>query len=208
MKKDFNLINLLNLSHNISTDISSIEKKKIIFNQSFFFNNIINENYSFYFINNELNFYFNIFNILNLDLNNVKIDNINEYLNKLILNVNKNKQFFKNLKKGCKRNLLINFIENKEENEYILQYIADSFNSNIIVLDCEINKIICYYSDDNLDKFKNFFIFTRLNNKHYLLFKNEQYKFDYTQIPWFFNNLNICERCDLNCKIEDFIYIN
>ena len=206
MKKHFNLINLLNLSDKIFCDIKNIEKNKIKFNQSFFFNKIIKENFYFYFINNELNFYFNIFKIFNL--NNINIDNINEYLNKLILNINKNKKFFKNLQKGCKRNLLINFIENKEENEYILQYIADSLNINIIVLDCEINKIICYYNNNNLDKFKNFFIFTRLNNKHYLLFKNEQYKFDYTQIPWFFNNLNICERCDLNCKIEDFIYIN
>jgi len=206
MKKHFNLINLLNLSDKIFCDIKNIEKNKIKFNQSFFFNKIIKENFYFYFINNELNFYFNIFKIFNL--NNINIDNINEYLNKLILNINKNKKFFKNLQKGCKRNLLINFIENKEENEYILQYIADSLNINIIVLDCEINKIICYYNNNNLDKFKNFFIFTRLNNKHCLLFKNEQYKFDFTEIPWFFNNINICERCDLNCKIEDFIYIN
>ena len=133
---------------------------------------------------------------------------INQELSKLILNINKNKLFFKNLKKGCKKNLLINFIENKDENEYIIQYIADSFNINIIVLDCELNKIICYYNDDNLDKFKNFFIFTKLNNKHYLLFKNEKYIFNFNEIPWFFNNINICERCNLNCKIEKFIYIN
>lgn len=207
MKKDFTLINLLNLCTKIEVPKQNLNKKKIQFNQSFFFNKIINDNFYFFFINNELNFYFNLLYILNLDSNNETLDINNQSINKLIFNINQNKQFFKILKKGCKRNLLINFIENREENDYILQYFADSFNINIIVLDTEINKIVCYYNDNNLDKFKNFFIFAKLNNKHCLLFKKEQFKFGFDEIPWFFDNLNICERCNLNCKIEDFIYI-
>ena len=35
-----------------------------------------------------------------------------------------------------------------------------------------------------MDKFKNFFIFAKLNNKYCLLFKKEQFKFGFDEIPW------------------------
>ena len=52
MKKDFTLINLLNLCTKIEVPKQNLNKKKIQFNQSFFFNKIINDNFYFFFINN------------------------------------------------------------------------------------------------------------------------------------------------------------
>lgn len=205
MNKNFNLIDLLNLKFLNSNELLFNNIKILKFNQSFFFNNLINDTFYIHYSNNKINFYYNLFYLCNNNITDINNKKINNFINLLILNISNNKQFFKNLKKGCKKNVLINFIENKEENEYILQYISDFFNINIIVLDCEINKIHCYYNNNEFDKYKNIFIFTKLNNKHYLLFKKNKYIFEIKDIPWFSKNMDLCQRCNLNCKIDNFI---
>lgn len=192
-----------NIDHNTFFTITN-------FSNSFFFSRIINKQFTCLRINHLQSFYYNIYYIFNkyVSLDNISEDMVINMKNKLILNITKNKSFFKYITNKCKKNSLIEFIEQNESNEYILQYIAEVFNITIAVLDCEIDKIILYYADDMLDTYNSIFIFTKYNNEYAILFENNKCEFNYTDIPWLSNNLECCVRCNLEFKLGNQVDIN
>ena len=157
--------------------------------------NFISSNYSPYY-----NIAYVFYNKLSNNLSNNYLNIIENFKNKLILDINNNNFFFKYITNKCKKNLLIQYIENDCINEFILQYIAESFGITIIVLDSEIDKLILFYNNVLLDVYNNFFILYKINDQYNLVFKDEQYLFNYTEINWLFSNLNHCIRCNLEFK--------
>lgn len=207
-----NLLDIINTLANKNTNTINHNTFCTItnFSNSFFFSRIINKQYTCLRVNYLQSFYYNIFYILNKD---VSIDSLTDDMvinmkNKLILNITKNKSFFKYITNKCKKNSLIEFIEHNESNEYILQYISEVFNITIIVLDCEIDKIILYYANDMLDTYCSIFIFTKYNNEYAILFENNKCEFNYNDVPWLFNNLDCCERCNLEFKLGNQVIFN
>lgn len=207
-----NLLDIINtLSNKTNNNINHNEFFTITnFSNSFFFSRIINKQYNCLHINHLQAFYYNIYYIFN---KNVSLDNISEDMiinmkNKLILNVTKNRSFFKYITNKCKKSSLVEFIEQNESNEYILQYIAESFNITIAVLDCEIDKIVLYYGDDSLDTYNSVFIFSKINNEYSILFDKNNCEFNFNNIEWLKNNLQYCIRCNLEFKLGNSININ
>lgn len=208
-------INLLDIINNLSNkNNNNINHNAFFtitnFSNSFFFSRIIDKQYNCLHINHLQAFYYNIYYIFN---KNVSLDNLTEEMvvnmkNKLILNVTKNKSFFKYITNKCKKSSLVEFIEQNESNEYILQYMAESFNITIAVLDCEIDKIVLYYGDDSLDTYNSVFIFSKLNNNYSILFENDNCEFNFNKIKWLKNNLQYCIRCNLEFKLGNSININ
>ena len=204
-------INLLDIINTLPKSIISLSNKLITktnFNNSYFFNNIISSELISFQLSHPLVFYYSIYYILNPSFtNDITEDDIIRIKNKLVLNIHKNKSFFKYITNKCKKTSLIQFIENTESNEYILQYIAESFNIIIAVLDCEINKIVLYYGGDVLHIYSSIFLFTKYNSRYSILFEDEKYLFKKDEVDWIFNNLDICERCNLEFKKGNTVVI-
>ena len=141
---NISLINLVNSlkSNKVCNSISNIER--IPFINSYFFNKILNSNFYYLKLSNSESFYYCLYYIIyNLNINeDINHDNIIKMVNKLILNINNNKSYFKNITNKCKKSTLIDFFDNMQSNEYTIQYI------------CEILNSICKYSV----KFKYFYI--------------------------------------------------
>lgn len=149
-------------------------------------------------------FYNNLFKTSSNNYSNI----IENFKNKLILDINNNKFFFKYITNKCKKNLLIQYIENDCINEFILQYIAESFGITIVVLDSEINKIILFYNNITLDIYNQSFILYKINDKYCIVNKNEQFLFNYSELSWLFSNLNHCIRCNLEFKDSFEVELN
>ena len=204
-----NLIDIINTLPKNNLDINNIQINKSNFSFSYFFSSITNNKYDYLKMNNPLSFYYSLYYIFNMNSSFDTITNnqIIQLKNKLVLNIHHNKSFFKYITNKCKKSFLIQFIENNEANEYILQYIAESFQIIIAVLDCEIDKIVLYYNGDILNRYQSIFLFSKYNNNYSLLFENDKYEFAYQDLDWIFKNIDICQRCNLEFKKGNSIIV-
>lgn len=206
-----NIININDRMNNININNLNIITYNISdFNKSFFFCNFFHKKICFMKTSHLLSFYYYLYIIIyNLDdFNIISEDKIINLINKLILNINTNSGYFKYISNKCKKSVLIDFIENYTVNEFVLQYITELLSVNIVVFDCEIEKFIIYYNNEYLDIYNNFYIFSKFNNEYVLLLDgNNNYIFKYKEISYIFNDLNICQRCNLNFKKGHTVFI-
>jgi len=123
--------------------------------------------------NNKLSFYACILNAFDNDFykNNKKEKSINEFKSNMLYNLNHLKLFdyfcYKNLK--WKKKDIVEDIHNNNISFYVVRFIMDFLNINIIILDLNNEDIYIYYPEEKFDIHKNCIILTQYCNNYELI---------------------------------------